>query len=467
MKHKYLQVILLSLLPLSLIPGQKVTISPQEFAQRRQAVLAQLDSNSAACFAAAEPLFRNDDVPYPYRQNSSLLYLTGLKEQNAVLFLFADEHVVFDSIRVRQMLFVPQKRSSWLGALPTFEERKQRIGFFSPTEIILPLDSLPSVLANVLPTLRVLYYTPSLQESFTDPVARISYISWREAKKQLEAQFPNLEVRKSSALLENLRSVKSPTEIRLIQEAVDRTIAIHRELMKMCKPGLYEYELQAWLQYTAEKRGIESLAFPPIVATGKNALYPHYSGKNSRLQTGELLLVDCGVENEGYAADLTRTFPVSGKFTPPQKALYELVLSARDSGLAVIQPGETLRSIHARMHRVIAEGLVKLGIISSTEQANTFTLHGFCHFLGLDVHDGGSDTQVLEPGMVFAIEPAVYIPDSPEIPFQYRGIAIRVEDNVVITENGCTLLSALAPTSIEEIEETIKKVSQSSKPRNQ
>ncbi len=441
--------------------GQDNVISPQEYAQRRAAVIARLGSSSAAIFSAAEESIRNDDVAYPFHQNSTFYYLTSIKEPRSVLLLLGHPYAISESLNVQAILFLSHSMGRWSQPLPSLEERAKQAGCLSPLEIVLDIDSLQSVLNAVLPAVRTLYYTPSLPESFIDRVAQISYLSWREAKKQLQERFPNLDVQNSVPLVESLRVIKSVDEQKLMQKAVDRTIAILRSAMKQCSPGMYEYELRANIDYSMAKAGIEFQAFPAIVAAGKNTVYPHYSGRTGRLKRGELVLIDCGAEVEGYAADITRTIPVNGKFTAAQKALYELVLEARDSGIARIEPGEQFATIQQTMERVLARGLQKLGILLSPDDISNFTLHSFVHFIGLDVHDVGLYTQPLEPGMALAIEPAIYIPDTTQCPPQYRGFGIRIEDDLVVTELGCSLLSGIAPVTVEEIEAVMRKVPQS------
>lgn len=435
--------------------GKSIPLS--EYAQRRAAVLAKMESGTAAVFCSAEPMMRNDDVPYPYRQNSTFLYLTGIHQQRAALLLLPDGMYTADSVLVHTVVFLPRGGYSWIGEIPPLDVQKNLYGFTQLTDLVLPYDTLQSVLSAVLPTVRILYYTPSLPETFIDRIANIPYISWREAKKQLQERFPNLEVRSASDLIQQLRVVKSYSEIQLIQEAVDRTIAAISDVMRNCRDCQYEYEVERMLEQSLWKSGVRTQAYPPIVATGKNALYPHYEAKTSKLRNGELLLVDCGAEVQGYAADITRTFPVNGKFTLAQKKLYERVLAARDSGIAAIEIGATLNSVHEVMERVLINGMCSLGIEKTPEDARKLILHGFCHFIGLDVHDVGSPKQPLEAGMTVALEPAIYIPDDPRYPAEYRGIGIRVEDNVLVTESGCTVFSALAPTTIEEIEGIMKR----------
>ncbi|MCX7984924.1 MAG: aminopeptidase P N-terminal domain-containing protein [Bacteroidetes bacterium] len=452
--------------PMHLEAWQGATIPLSEYTHRRAAILSKLEPGTAAIFCSAEQMMRNDDVPYPYRQNSTFLYLTGIHEQRAVLLLISDGMYTRDSLLVHSILFLTRGGFTWTGEIPSLEERRIRYGFTQLTDLVLPYDTLQTILSTVLPSIRVLYYTPSLPETFIDRVANIPYISWREAKKHLQERFPNLEVRSSNELVQQLRIIKSYNELQCLQEAVNRTIEALSQVMKSTREGIYEYELEMILEQSLMQHGSRSQAYSPIIACGKNALYPHYETKTSKLKKGSLVLVDCGAEVHGYGADITRTFPVSGKFTPVQRKLYNVVLAARDSGIAAVEIGTTLHAIHTVMERVLIQGICKLGITTTPDEAKKLILHEFCHFVGLDVHDVGSSKQPLEVGMVLALEPALYIPDSLQYPAEYRGIGIRLEDNVVVTENGCTMLSALAPVTIEEIEDTMKRDGATSKEKS-
>lgn len=461
MKTSKILLLCVAVICSTLNAGQDNTISAQEYAQRRASIIARLDSTSVAIFSAAEESIRNDDVAYPFHQNSTFYYLTSIKDPRSVLLLLGHPFAISESLNVQAILFLPHSMGRWSQPLPSLEERAKQAGCTSPLEIALDIDSLQSVLNSVLPTVRTLYYTPSLPESFIDRVAQVSYLSWREAKKQLQERFPNLDVQNSVPLVESMRVIKSADEQKLIQKAVDRTISSLTNAMKQCNSGMYEYELKANIDYSMAKAGIEFQAFPAIVAAGKNTVYPHYSGRASRLKNGELVLIDCGAEVEGYSADITRTIPVNGKFTAAQKTLYELVLEARDSGIAAIEPGEQFATIQQTMERVLARGLQKLGILLSPDDISNYTLHSFVHFIGLDVHDVGSYTQPLEPGMVLAIEPAIYISDTTQCAPQYRGLGIRIEDDVLVTGLGCSLLSGISPVTVEEIETVMRKIPQS------
>ncbi len=430
----------------------KPAITAEEYAQRRLMLYSMLDSGCVFIVTAAQPLCNTDHREKPFKQNSTFYYFTGLIDQDCVLLIVKDGFKMSDSETVHTILFVRVNGASWEGPPLSFEECRQIAGISSPDEIIMEYDSLETILDNILKSNRQLFYTPSLPAHVIDPIALTHYHSWREAKQKLETKYPNIIMRDANEVVTPLRIKKSPSEIRILRKAVDYTIEALKDLMRQTKPGIVEYDVRIMLRTAFERQGVTTQGFAPIIATGANALYPHYRGNSAKLKKGDLLLVDCGAETAGYTADLTRTFPVGGKFTAKQKLLYELILEARDSGIACIEPGATLQQANERMVSIIDKRLRRMGIIDSSVKIKTVTKHSFSHFVGLNVHDVGSLTTPLEPGMVIAIEPAVYLPESEAISKHYRGMAIRIEDMVVVHEDGCSLLSALAPTTVEEIE---------------
>ncbi len=240
-----------------------------------------------------------------------------------------------------------------------------------------------------------------------------------------------------------------------MQKAIDATVSGCIEAMKSCEPGMYEYELQAAVEYCYTRSGCEYYGFPSIIGSGPNALNFHYDANRRQMNSGELVVMDIGAEYHGYSADVTRTIPVNGTYSPAQKEIYELVLNAQNSAIKEVKSNTPMNVSGKKAMEVLGEGLIKLGIIQDKNDVKKYCPHGVSHFVGLDVHDVGS-TERLLPGMVFTIEPGLYIPDSSNCNKKYWGIGIRIEDDILVTENGCKILSEAAPRTIGEIEILMK-----------
>jgi len=311
------------------------------------------------------------------------------------------------------------------------------------------------LLPQILKPINILYYSPSLPDILFDPISNAKFAAVREVRKQLEEQYPNLTVKSSGSLVSDLRSVKSSAELVLMQKAIDATVSGCVEAMKSCEPGMHEYELQSVIEYCYTRCGCEFYGFPSIVGSGPNTLSYHYDANRRQMNSGELVVMDVGAEYHGYSADVTRTIPVNGTFSPAQKEIYELVLTAQNSAIKEVKSNVPMNASGIKALEVLGEGLVKLGIIQDKNEVKKYCPHGISHFVGLDVHDVGSREKLL-PGMVFTIEPGLYIPDSTNCDKKYWGIGIRIEDDVLVTENGCKVLSKAAPRTIEDIEMLMK-----------
>jgi Xaa-Pro aminopeptidase len=253
-----------------------------------------------------------------------------------------------------------------------------------------------------------------------------------------------------------MRTVKSSAEIELLQKAADATVAAHIEAMKSCEPGMFEYQLQAVVEYCFTRTGAEYTGFPSIIGSGPNAQSYHYDANRRKMQSGELVVMDIGAEYHGYSADVTRTIPVNGKFTPAQKEIYELVLHAQQVAIDTIFPGMMMVDVEKKGMKVIAEGLIRLGIAKDSDDVKQYCPHKMSHSIGLDVHDVRPIGKLV-PGMVVTVEPGIYIPEGSNCPQKFWNIGIRVEDDVVVIEEGRSVLSAFAPQSITDIEALMKK----------
>jgi Xaa-Pro aminopeptidase len=439
-------------------------IRPEECRQRRSTVMVKMDSNSIAIFRAQEYANRSGDVDYRFRQNSNFLYFTGCNESNSTLILIPNGFVLDNGDLVKEILFLAPTTKEWTGENLETEGAREILGFGSEgtQSVALTNDRLKEILVSLLSNTHILYYTPSLIETLIDPISDIRFISWRESMKNLQEKYPNLDVKGIITIVGEMRAVKSPAEIELLQKAADVTIAAHIEAMKSCEPGMFEYQLQAVVEYCFTQAGAEYTGFPSIIGSGPNTQSYHYDANRRKMQSGELVVMDIGAEYHGYSADITRTIPVNGKFTPAQKEIYELVLRAQQAAIDTIFSGMMKVDIEKAAMKVIAEGLIRLGIAKDSDDVKKYCPHRMSHFIGLDVHDGRSSGNVpgmvvLVPGMVVTVEPGIYIPEGSNCHHKYWNIGIRIEDDVVVTDEGRSVLSAFAPQSVADIETLMKK----------
>jgi Xaa-Pro aminopeptidase len=433
-------------------------IRPEECRQRCSTVMAKMDSNSIAIFRAQEYANRSGDVDYRFRQNSNFLYFTGCNESNSTLILIPDGFVLENGNLVKEILFLAPTTKEWTGKNLGTEGAREILGFGSEgtQSIALTNDRLKEILVSLLSNTHIVYYTPSLIETLIDPVSDIHFISWWESMKNLQEKYPNLDVKGISTIVGEMRAVKSPAEIELLQKAADVTIAAHIEAMKSCEPGMFEYQLQAVVEYCFTQAGAEYTAFPSIIGSGPNTQSYHYDANRRKMQSGELVIMDIGAEYHGYSADVTRTIPVNGKFNSAQREIYELVLHAQQTAIDTIFPGMMMVDVEKKAMKVIAEGLIRLGIAKDSDDVKKYCPHRISHFIGLDVHDGGSIGKLV-PGMVVTVEPGIYIPEGSNCHQKFWNIGIRIEDDVVVTDEGRSVLSAFAPQSVADIETLMKK----------
>jgi Xaa-Pro aminopeptidase len=432
-------------------------IKPEEYQQRRSLVMAKMDSGSIAIFCAANPYNRSKDTYYKYRQNSNFLYLTGCNESNSTLLLIPDGMQIDSVTTAKEILFVRAHKKSWTGNNLGVQGSKDVLGFGrnGTASVALTTDSLIDILPRILQSRKILYYVSPLPKKILDQIVDINIASMDEVEKVLETKYSNLVLKKPDSLVNELRVIKSPAELTLIQMAINATTSAHIEVMKSCEPRMYEYQLQAVVEFCFTKYGCESTAFPSIIGSGPNTMSFHYEANRRQMHSGELVVMDIGAEYHGYCADITRTIPVNGRFSQAQKEIYELVLSAQDSAFKEIQPGVLMNTPGKKAMEVISTGLMMLGIIKDKDETKKYTQHSFSHFIGLDIHDVGSKDK-LQSGMIFTVEPGIYIPESSTCDEKYRGIGIRIEDDVIVTESGYRVLSIDAPRTITDIEQVMK-----------
>jgi Xaa-Pro aminopeptidase len=434
-----------------------VGIHQDEHRARRQALLEAIGPDAALIIPAAREVRRNRDTHYPFRQSSDFLWLTGFPEPDAVAVL-APEHKDGDYV-----LFVRPKdpeRETWDG---------RRFGPEGAVEHFRadnahPLAKIDEKLPKLLASRRRLYYPFGQHDAFDLRVMGWLRTLRAQARKGITA--PS-ELVDSGELLHEARLRKSESELTLMREAARISAAAHRALMRHCRPGMNEQQLEALFLHRCAEQGAREQAYPPIVAVGENACILHYVENNAELKDGDLVLIDAGCELHGYASDITRTFPVNGRFRPAQRELYDLVLEAQQAAIAKARPGEPWNAMHKAALQVLTEGLVRLGLLDNKgkkigklikkEKYKPFFMHRTGHWLGLDVHDVGAykregQWRALEPGMTLTIEPGLYIAPTAEVPEPYRGIGIRIEDDILITDAGAEVLSKDVPKDPDAIE---------------
>ncbi|MBB4770230.1 aminopeptidase P N-terminal domain-containing protein [Xanthomonas sp. WHRI 6108] len=429
-------------------------IGAAEYARRRKQLMQMAGDQAILILPAAPERVRSHDTHYPYRQDSDFWYLSGFPEPEAVLVLVPGrkhgEAILFCRER-------DAEREAWDGPREGQEGAVERYGM----DDAYPIDDVDEILPGLLEGRSRVYYHFGRDVDFD-----LKLIGWlKRVREQVRhgAQPPH-EFLELGHLLHEQRLFKSRDEIALMQHAADISVRAHRAAMRLARPGVHEYELQAEVE-CAFRAADAWPAYGSIVGTGSNACVLHYRANNARSRDGELVLIDAGAEYRGYAADITRTFPVNGRFTPAQRALHDLVGAAQAAALAQARPGLPYEAGHLAAVQTLTEGLLQLGLLKGKLERNIadghykrFYRHKTGHWLGLDVHDVGDyrlagDSRLLEPGMVFTIEPGLYISaDDTTVEAKWRGIGIRTEDNVLITADGHRVLTDALARSADEIE---------------
>lgn len=422
---------------------------PAFYAGRRQALLDGLPDTALVVVMSAPVHSRDNDVTYPFRQSSDLYYLTGTEEPGSVLLL-APHGIEVEGRTVHEVLFVPERTDfsdTWLG---------RRFGPTGAKEVLgvaeaLPASSFEHVLRLAMQDPAAPLYTLPLPPGRFEDAELAAHGA--TVAPLLETQ-PNAAVRslRLRRRLNELRAVKHPEELNLMRRAIDITALALRAAMRAAEAGMHEYELEAVVEYTFHREGAESPAFPSIIGSGENALILHYVSNRREMQAGDLVLMDVGAEYHNYAADVTRTIPVDGTFSPEQASLYQLVLDAQEAAIEATRAGNAFSATHDAAKLVLAEGLRRLGIMKDGDDVMNFLLHGVSHYLGLSVHDVVPGNGQLVPGNVITVEPGLYIKPSPHIDPRWWNIGIRIEDDVLVTDGDPVVLSADAPKSIAEIE---------------
>ena len=429
-----------------------------EFKRRRCELMALMEANSIAILPGAVARFRNSDVEFRFRQDSDFHYLSGFDEPDAVLALIPGrEHG-------EAILFCHERdddHERWHGKITGPERAMQMYGI----DDAFPIADIDDILPGLIEGRSRLYYAMGNDPDFDSQV--IDWVRMIGTNGQSSAESP-AEFVQLEQYLHELRLFKSRTEIEMMKRAAEATAKGHLRIMRQTNPGVMEYELEAELYHEFAMNGARWPAYPAIVGGGENACTMHYVENDEELVDGDLVLVDAGGEYENYASDLTRTFPVGGRFSEPQAEVYDIVLKAQEAAIDAVQPGNTWNEPHEAAVREVTRGLIDLGILEgdlevllAEEAYLPYCPHKTGHWLGLDVHDVGDyqvNTQwrVFEEGMVTTIEPGIYFgPEQTEVPVSYRGIGIRIEDDVLVTKRGNEVLTAAVPKSRGEIEKVM------------
>ncbi|MBC7474695.1 MAG: Xaa-Pro aminopeptidase [Candidatus Sericytochromatia bacterium] len=425
------------------------------FDQRRKKFVEQM-GGGVAVFRSAPEYIRNNDAHYKYRQDSDFYYLTGFAEPNCVA-VFAPEHPEHQYI-----LFVRPRdpeRETWDGKRAGVEGAVSQYG----ADIAYSIDEIDTILPKYIKNTDQLYYAIGNNPEF-DPKIIDLIVSLR--RKGRLGEFAPSTITDTGKIVHEMRLIKSSEEIELMKKANYVSFQAHIEAMKATKPGMYEFEVESVIDNQFKKHGANAPAYNSIVGTGANATILHYVENNAQLKDGDLLLIDAGAECDFYAGDITRTFPVNGKFTKAQKDVYEVVLESQLEAIKMVKPGTRFVDVHNRAVEVLTEGMVKIGLLKGNvqdlikdETYKKFYMHKTGHWLGMDVHDVGkyftnnSESRPLEAGMVLTVEPGLYINENTEgVPSEYLGIGIRIEDDILVTETGSYNLSAAVPKQVAEIE---------------
>jgi len=432
-----------------------MSLSQSEFNSRRQTLMAAMETDSIAIIPAAQEKIRSRDTHYGFRQDSDFLYLTGFNEPQAVLVLMPGrkqgEYVLF--CRERN-----PEREIWDGFRYGPEGACSHFG----ADDAYPIDDIDDILPGLIEGRKRVYYALGQEPSFDSQV--MGWVNHIRSKVRSGAVPPG-EFIDLNHLLHNQRLIKSPAEQAVMAASCELAARAHVRAMRFCKPGLFEYQLEAEILHEFAMGGAPNPAYNTIVGGGANACVLHYINNNCALQDGDLVLIDAGCEYQGYAADITRTFPVGGRFSAEQRALYDLVLEAQAAAIAAVKPGNHWNQPHEAAVAVLTAGLLRLGLLQGEletliEQGayRPFYMHRTGHWLGMDVHDVGDykqngDWRRFEAGMVLTVEPGLYVgKDETSVAKKWRGIGIRIEDDVLVTPEGCQVLTIGVPKTSAAIE---------------
>ena len=422
-----------------------------ELKQRRQQLLHALPPDTVVLLRAASLVTRSHDTEYPFRQSSDFYYLTGIQEPDAWLMMVSGQ-------KPREYLFVlprDPEQEVWHGRRLGTEQA----GVISAIKHVYGLTDLNPMV------LKTLGQYPQLAWSFAaEPAQRENRQRWLDKLSESRKFTPPGTIFNIDTYIHELRLFKSEYEINLMRKSANIAVQAHRRAMQTCQVGHYEYQIAAEIHHQFAVQGTAGPAYGTICGSGENACILHYTENSKRMQQGELLLIDAGCEFQGYASDITRTFPVDGRFSDAQKRIYGWVLRAQQAAIRQIKPGNTLPQAYKIAAQILTEGLIDLGVLQGTVSENMkavsyrpYFMHGLGHWLGLDVHDVGEykvdgEPRPLEPGMVLTIEPGLYIPVGTDCDQAYQGVGVRIEDDILVTADGHENLTSGVPVEVSEIE---------------
>lgn len=425
-----------------------------EYAKRRKTLMQKIGPNSIVILPAAQEILRNGDAVFPFRQNSDFYYLTGFEEPDAMLVLAPKrkegEYILFNRVRDPEREIWDGPRAGQEGAIKDFQ-----------ADAAYPISQFRAMLPDLLIGRDAIHYPIGNYKHLDKVIMRALNKVRAKIRGGLETPASFVDI---ASTLHEMRLFKSPSEIAVMQKAVDITADAHIRAMEFCQPELYEFQLEAVLTYEFQRQGARFPAYNPIVGAGRNTCILHYVNNNNVIANGDLVLIDAGAEYKNYAADITRTFPANGVFSAEQREIYELVLQSQLAAINAVKPGASFMAAQTAIVNTITQGLVDLGLLKGNvnslieQQAYfPFYMHRSGHWLGLDVHDVGkyrinNKWRKLEKGMTLTVEPGIYISADLPVPKRWHNIGVRIEDNVLVTDKGRLVLSANIPKNVADIE---------------
>jgi len=444
--------------------AQPVQLDPAVFAQRRATFMARMDQNALAIFPSKPVYLRNLDIEYPYRQESNFYYLSGFEEPEAILLIDPSapkyQYVMFVRERNRRRETYDGPRAGVEGAMTIFG-----------ADTALYVTEFESAVPKFIGHDRPIYYTFGINPE------RDRWMTHNFIERRSRGNWPIID---PAPILDQMRVIKNEGDLKMgLARAIDISAAAHVAAMKAIQPGMYEYEIQAVFEYVFRKNGSPRNGYESIVGSGPNSTILHYQINNRKLREGEMILMDCGAEFGYYSADVTRSVPTNGRFSQAQRDIYEIVLRAQSAAIEMVKPGIQKSVLDKAINEILGNGLVRLGLVRDKKDYRMFSLHGYSHWIGLEVHDVGAYTKngksvILQPGMVFTVEPGLYVrPDvfdkmlekgytekeigkiRPRVE-KYMHIGVRIEDDILVTESGHKNLSAAAPRQIKDIESLMR-----------
>ena len=416
--------------------------------------MRRMEQKSVAIIPAAREATRSNDTQYRFRQDSDFYYLTGFEEPDAIA-------VIAPGHEQKYTLFVRPRdpeQEIWVGRRAGVEGAKTEFG----ADESFPVAEFSEKLLDILDGAGSLYYRLGVHQDLDDRIIRKIAEMRSLNRKPIH---PPRTIIDPATIVHEMRVLKSPEEIELMQTAADIAAEAHVEAMKTAKAGMKEYEIEAQIEQYFRRHGASGPSYNSIVGGGANATILHYMSNDGELRDGDLLLIDAGAEYKGYASDITRTFPINGRYTEGQREIYDLVLDTQMSCIEMVRPGTTHDELKQHSVEMLTEGMVRLGLLKGKpadlikeEKYKQFYMHGLGHLIGIDVHDVGiyyydKQSRALEPGVVMTVEPGIYVaPDTKDIPEKYLGIGVRIEDDVLCTSNGPRVLTTKVPKNADEIE---------------